>query len=96
MLSLFDLYRVIVFSPDDKYVNLANIYIRDHLIKKAFIYDALHIAAATVNNIDFFISFNAKHMNNDKTKSMLSDINLCEGYQPLTICGPEELLDERD
>jgi hypothetical protein len=95
MLSLFDLYKVTVFSIDPKYVILANIYARDNFINRKFFYDALHITAATVNSIDFFLSFNAKHMNNDKTKSILSIINLCKGYQPLTNCGSKELLDAR-
>jgi len=54
--------------------------------------DALHVAAATVYGCEFLLTWNFKHINNAQMKRGASRIIEAYGYQPATICTPEELM----
>ena len=54
--------------------------------------DALHVAAATVYGCEFLLTWNFKHINNAQMKRDASRIIEEYGYQPATICTPEELM----
>jgi len=54
-------------------------------------YDALHIAIATVFSCEILLSWNFTHIVNDNHKQKINDINLLNGYQPITILSPQEL-----
>jgi hypothetical protein len=56
--------------------------------------DALHIAIATVNGMNYLLTWNCKHIANAETREALVRISLQDGYQLPTICTPEELLGE--
>ena len=56
--------------------------------------DALHIAIATVNGIDYLLTWNFAHINNAQMKSKIISIVENHGYQCPIICSPEELLGE--
>lgn len=56
--------------------------------------DALHIAIATANGIDYLLTWNFAHINNAQMKSKIISIVEKHGYQCPTICSPEELLGE--
>jgi len=55
--------------------------------------DSLHISVATVNDLEFIFSFNFQHINRIKTKMMTSLINAREGYKPITITVPSEVIE---
>ena len=48
--------------------------------------DLVHAAAATVNNIDFLVSWNLKHIVKVKTIVEINAVNVIEGYRELKIC----------
>ena len=56
--------------------------------------DAVHIAVAVVNGLDYLITWNCKHIANALMRDRIDKV--CEGlgYQPVTICTPEELLED--
>ncbi|MEO8592251.1 MAG: type II toxin-antitoxin system VapC family toxin [Candidatus Solibacter sp.] len=54
--------------------------------------DALHIAAATVYGCEFLLTWNFKHINNAQMKREATRIIEEYGYQPATICTPDELM----
>ena len=54
--------------------------------------DALHVAAATVDGCEFLLTWNFKHINNAQMKRDAARIIEEYGYQPATICTPEELM----
>jgi len=56
--------------------------------------DALHIAIATVNGIDYLLTWNFTHINNVQMKSKIISVVEKHGYQCPIICSPEELLGE--
>ncbi len=57
--------------------------------------DALHIALASVNAIDYLVTWNFKHLVNPANFKKLRAICEKAGYQLPEICTPEELLESR-
>ncbi len=55
--------------------------------------DSLHIALAVVNGIEYLVTWNFKHIANAVMRSKINNVCFSEGYNPCTICTPEELLD---
>ena len=54
--------------------------------------DALHVAVATVNGIDFLLTWNLTHIANATLRKKYESVIRSEGYKPPLICTPEELL----
>ncbi|MCC5632114.1 type II toxin-antitoxin system VapC family toxin [Nostoc sphaeroides] len=54
--------------------------------------DAVHIAAATVHQLDYLLTWNCKHIANAQIQRKLAKISLDFGYQLPVICTPYELL----
>jgi hypothetical protein len=55
--------------------------------------DAAHIAIAAVNGIDFLVTWNFKHIMNPVTQHVIDAVCRKMGYEPATICTPEQLLE---
>ncbi|MCL2089196.1 MAG: hypothetical protein FWH14_06910 [Oscillospiraceae bacterium] len=94
MLSLITEYDMQVLSFSDEIRALADIYVNENIIPVKYRYDGLHIACATVNDLDYIFSLNFKHINKVKTKTMTSAINIREGYRPVIIASPLEVVDD--
>ena len=55
--------------------------------------DALHIAIAVTNGIEYLITWNCKHLANASMRKDIDRICRLRGYEPIVICTPEELLE---
>ena len=53
--------------------------------------DALHIALAAVNGIEYLVTWNFKHIANPAMRLKISDVCVAEGYGRSTICTPQDL-----
>ena len=94
MLELIREYDIILISADVEAQNLANTYVNEGVIPLKYQPDGLHIAIATINDIELLISVNYQHINKLKTKTMTSLINLKQGYKSITIATPMEVVDD--
>ena len=56
--------------------------------------DALHIALAAANGLDYLLTWNCKHIANATIRMKIDKILRDKNYQPPVICTPEELLGE--
>lgn len=56
-----------------------------------YVEDALHIALAAVNGMDFLLTWNFHHINNALMKKQIIRIIETHGYECPVICSPEEL-----
>ncbi len=56
--------------------------------------DALHIAAAAVNGMDYLLTWNCTHIANAAFRGRIEDVCKAMGYEPPVICTPQELLGE--
>jgi predicted nucleic acid-binding protein len=82
-------YRQIIVS--DECVKLADEYIKEGVVGLTNKEDCIHIATATMNDIDFLISWNFKHIVNIKRIRGYNSVNLKNGYRQLEIHSPKEL-----
>lgn len=58
--------------------------------------DAMHIAIAVVNGADFLLTWNCSHIANAILRHRIENVCRSNGYDPPTICTPEELLEVRE
>jgi len=76
----------------DECESLADEYISRDIIPKKHRNDAVHIAVAVINSMDYLISWNFEHIVKVKTKRMVGLVDLERGYKPIEIIAPPELL----
>jgi len=56
--------------------------------------DALHIAVAAVQGMEFLATWNCKHIANAVTLPLVYEVCRAEGYEPPIVCTPYELMGE--
>jgi hypothetical protein len=93
MRSLIDKYKITVLPESDEIKRLGAIYISKGIIPEKYKDDALHIASATVNGLDFVISYNYNHIIKLKTIIGTSLVNMREGRKQMGLSTPKEILD---
>ena len=93
MLNLFDRYGIITLEAQEEAANMARIYLKEGVIPPSHKMDALHLAIATVMEMDFIVSWNFKHIVKRNTILATGAINLREGYKPLGIFSPMEVIE---
>ena len=81
-----------VLEIDIKVQTLAGELVKTKAIPEKFPEDALHIAVAAVNGIDFVLTWNFRHINNPFMLRKISDVVMRAGYLMPVICSPEEFL----
>ena len=54
--------------------------------------DALHVALAAVNGMDFLLTWNCTHIANGVILKTVNTVCRDSGYEPPIVCTPEELL----
>lgn len=54
--------------------------------------DALHVAVATVNGIEYLLTWNCRHLANAVLWRKIEQTCSAAGYEPPTICTPYELM----
>ncbi|MDR0321330.1 MAG: PIN domain-containing protein [Treponema sp.] len=93
MLNLIEKYHITVLDTSDEVIKLAETYIENNIIPKKKRVDALHLAIASAHEMDIILSFNFKHINKLKTKTLIPATNLLAGYRNIIITQPEEVID---
>ena len=56
--------------------------------------DAVRIAVAVVNGLEYLVTWNCKHIANAKMRDKIDEVCRNQGYEPIIICTPEELLED--
>ncbi len=93
MIDLISEYNVAVLPDTVETQRLAEIYVAEGIIPAKYATDAVHIAATTVNNLDFIVSYNFKHIVKVKTIVMTESVNLREHYKRIGIYSPTEVVE---
>ena len=81
-------------GTSDETRDLAKAMIQNKLMPSRFAEDALHIAIAAANGMDYILTWNFRHINNVQTKVMIENFLESCGYEPPLVCSPEELFGE--
>ncbi len=58
--------------------------------------DALHLAIAAVNSVDYLLTWNSKHIANAVMRPRIEAPCRQGGFEPPIICTPEELMEEEN
>jgi len=77
---------------DEDAVSLVQRYIERSVLGQRFLNDMLHIALATIAEVDVLVSWNFRHMVRLDKIRLFNAVNLGQGYKPLTICSPREVI----
>lgn len=91
LMQLLEKYPLTNLKNTQETINLARAYVSEGIIPEKFINDALHIAIATVNEIDSVVSWNLEHIVKIKTIIEVNRINIIKGYKQIFIITPEEI-----
>lgn len=76
----------------DEAAMLADGYIARGIFYRKYIADALHVALASFNKIDYFVTWNFGHIANVRKQSRLRIFNTAAGFFSPTIVTPEFLV----
>jgi hypothetical protein len=82
-------YELIEVSSECE--NLADEYIKEKVVGETSRDDCVHIATATINNIDYLVSWNYKHIVRAEKIKGYNSVNLKNGYKQLDIHSPREM-----
>jgi predicted nucleic acid-binding protein len=93
MSALVDRHMKEIFKPSSDAECLADMYVAKHIIPPKFRDDGLHIAVATVEDLDFVVSCNMGHIDKRKTMIGTGFINLRAGYKNIGICSSMEVIE---
>jgi hypothetical protein len=80
-----------LLAVTEEVVALADVYTLHGAIPIKFRNDLLHIALATVANVDVLVSWNFKHIVRLEKIRIYNAVNLELGYKPLQIHSPREV-----
>lgn len=81
-----------VIKISDEEINLATNYISENVVGKTSFDDCIHIAAATINNVDLLVSWNFKHIVNVMRIRGYNAVNIKNGYKIIDIRSPKDLI----
>ncbi len=84
--------NLLLLEINEEVIKLSSEYLKENIITEKFREDALHIALATVYNIDVLASWNFKHIVNLNKIKLFNAVNISQGYKELEIRSPRELI----
>ena len=77
-------------------LELANHYLQRNILSPNFVDDALHIALATMAEVDVLVSWNFKHIVHLDKIRLFNAVNIEFGYKPIQIYSPREVTNYGD
>ena len=93
LLSLVRTYEIPRLEVTPECLALAQKYMEREVFPRKYRDDSIHIAIATVHQIDVVISWNLRHMVKFRTRREVKAINILEGYREIEICTPMEVIE---
>jgi hypothetical protein len=76
--------------------SLAQAYLAASVVTPKYADDARHVAIATVQGLTVIVSWNFHHLVNLRREAGFNAVNLLQGYPPVRIVSPLELIHEND
>ena len=94
-------YELLALEPEfvpynKEATDLANRYVNERIISNKFLDDALHIALATVAQVDILVSWNFRHIVHYGRIRQFNAINIKLGYNVIQIYSPREVTNYGD
>ena len=82
-------FSVLTFGAEDD--ALAQDYVMRGIFPEKYTSDANHVAITVVNGIEYFASWNFRHLVRVSTRREVNLVNALKGYGPIEIVAPPEL-----
>jgi hypothetical protein len=86
------LEEVSLFPVDERILELAKLLVVPGAIPEKAGPDAVHIAAAVIEECEYLLTWNFRHIANVRIRREVERILASHGYTKTTICTPEELI----
>ena len=96
MSSLILQYNISILALNDEADRLADVYVAEGIIPLKYRIDGLHIAIATVYDLEMIISMNFQHIVKRKTILTTAKINSLNGYRAIEIYSPMEVIEDEN
>ncbi len=93
LLSLIKTYNPLLLRITEECMALMEKYMERSIFPSKYRDDALHIAIASVYDMDVVVSWNLEHMVKLKTRREVRAINIVENYREIEICTPMEVIE---
>lgn len=81
----------VILEVTEECERLAQEYIKAKIIPPRSEADAIHIATASVYNVELLVSWNFEHIVNIRTRKQANAVNELMGYSRIEIITPEEV-----
>jgi hypothetical protein len=75
-------------------LDLANKLVQSRAVPDVAAEDALRIAIAVTNGVEYLLTWNCAHIANAAMRRAIDDVCVQQGYEPTVLCTPEELSEE--
>jgi predicted nucleic acid-binding protein len=75
-------------------LHLAEDLVAQGAIPRGAAEDALHVAVAAMNGMDYLVTWNCRHIANARMRIEIAEVCLAAGCEAPVICTPEELTEE--
>ena len=82
-----------LLGTTDRTIELAEVLVKNGPIPAQYAEDALHIALASTNQMDYLLTWNFRHINNAKIKTDVMRVVASFECECPVICTPEELME---
>ncbi len=83
-----------VLESTDAAERLASTLMKEVPLPEKASADALHVAIAAVNGVEYLLTWNCRHIANAVLRPRIEAVCRRAGYEPPVICTPQELLGE--
>ncbi len=81
-----------ILDVSEQALNLQQAYLAAQIITPSRAVDALHVALATVARCAVIVSWNFRHIVHFKKIPLYNAVNAVNGYQPIAIHSPQEVI----
>ena len=81
-----------VVEADAEAKSLATVLLNNMALPPNAVDDAAHIAVAAVNQMEYMLTWNCRHIANATMRGKIESICRDAGFEPPVICTPEELV----
>jgi len=71
---------------------LAAHYLAQGVVTSKYTDDARHVATCTIARLDYLVSWNFRHLVNIQREAGFNAVNLLQGYPPVRIVNPLQLI----
>ncbi len=93
LLKLASRYANEIVVLNEEVSLIADKFIQEEVIPEKYKDDALHLALALVNDVDYIVSWNFKHIVKLKTKRAVKAFAIKEGFKEVEIISPMEVVE---